>query len=129
MTIATIIIGAIALVVGAALLMRFTAIIMGRAVGGVANERHREAEHIVENGSPPPAWLKAISKGKGATVGENGRQRLLKKVDDLARYFSASPAFEDDEARRMLLTELRKARDAWSVAGLDDLMRGGTPLG
>ncbi len=104
-------------------LTRLAGALMGRMTGKVIAERHRCAEYIIDTGKVPTAWVQGLSpRGRAAP---RLRKHLLDKLDSMTRLFAHSPVFEDDEARRLFLGEIRRVRATWSTADLQQIMEGG----
>ena len=83
---------------------------IGKLVGKVTYERHSAAEEILATGGVPASWRR--SAGGPPFVPELER-KLLRRLDELVKYFERAPVFEDEESRAFLLDELRAARARW----------------
>ena len=101
--------------------------LVGKAFGKTVHDRHKSAERILEDGKVPSWWYEEFvtsrhGHGLRNTAGEvlpdqesrrRARLHFLKRLDGLLKYFRTAPVFENDEARRLLLEDLRTARDRW----------------
>ena len=107
--------------------MRWSVVIIGKVLGSVVEERHHNAEYITSTGQVPEAWtepyfkqIDELQKTPGLKSDERERriareeakakQRSLKGIDDLLRYFSRSPVFKDDFSRQVLLEQLESTK-------------------
>lgn len=110
--------------------MRWSVVIIGKVLGRVVEERHHNAEYITNTGQVPEAWtepyfkqIDELKKMPGLESDERERriareesrakQRSLKGIDDLLRYFSHAPVFSDDYSRKVLLDQLQSTKEAW----------------
>jgi len=80
-------------------------------VGKVTYERHSAAEEILATGGVPAAWR--LNAGAPPFAPGLGR-KLVRRLDELVKYFERAPVFEDEESRAFLLDELRAARVRWA---------------
>jgi len=116
----------LAMVVLLVLVTRFAAMASGKVLGATTAARHKAAEHIIATGQPPGEWIAALARR--SRRGERARRALLARLDGLIGYFKTASVFEDEETRRILLHELRKARDAWAaLENPDALVEKGAP--
>jgi len=114
--------------------VRWGAVIIGKVLGRVIDERHHHAEYITTTGQAPEAWTRpyferidALQASGGtepaaierriARLEAQARRRSLKGIDDLLRYFARAPVFADEHSRRVLLEQLEAARQAWREHG------------
>lgn len=109
--------------------VRWGAVIIGKVLGRVIDERHHNAEYITTTGQVPEAWTRpyferidALQASGGpqparerriARLEAQARRRSLKGIDDLLRYFARAPVFADEHSRRVLMDQLEAARQAW----------------
>lgn len=124
-----------ALVAGLLLLAAAFAIIVGliavytRRVADLAlTDQFRAAEAIV-NGRIPDQWVVQINRriawrGVIRLLGRDvrGRELALAKIDKLLRFYQNSAFFENAEARKLLLTELRETRGRWAQMTWEELV-------
>jgi len=106
------------------LLLRGAVILIGRFAGKYVGEKHKAAETIINTGTPPIAWIcNSIKKmaelredptgPRAMKIEEKARNSCLKRLEDLIKYFKASPLCQDEETRKILLDELSKVRRVW----------------
>ena len=110
--------------------LRWGVVIIGKVLGRVVYDRHRNAEHIINTGQVPDQWIgpyfkKMDEARKKDGVDETERERRItvldrkakrnsiKRIDDLLRYFSRAPVFADDHSRRVLMEQLEAAKAQW----------------
>lgn len=110
--------------------VRWGAVIIGKVLGRVIDERHHNAEYITTTGQVPEAWTRpyfqridalqasggtepAARERRIARLEAQARRRSLKGIDDLLRYFARAPVFADEHSRRVLMEQLEAARQAW----------------
>lgn len=124
-----------ALVAGLLLLAAAFAIIVGllavytRRVADLAlTDQFRAAEAIV-NGRIPHQWVVQINRriawrGVIRLLGRDvrGRELALAKIDKLLRFYQNSAFFENAEARKLLLAELRETRGRWAQMTWEELV-------
>ncbi len=109
----------LAIVVLLVLLARFAAAASGRVLGATTSARHKAAEHVIRTRRPPDEWIAALPRRD--VRAESAQRALLGRLDKLIRYFTHASVFQDEDARRILLHELRKARDAWASESPESL--------
>jgi hypothetical protein len=131
-------VAALSLVV--ALLTRGAAVLVGRLGGQTIRLMHESAEHIVECHTVPPAWQERLARKRGGAMGRAAargattvggcsapaasdprseaaaRRVCLRQLDRLIKHFEGSSLVADEEARHLLLAELREARWEWASA-------------
>ena len=110
--------------------LRWGVVIIGKVLGRVVYDRHRNAEYIINTGQVPDQWTEPFFKKidemrKLEQVDETERERRIsildrrakrnsiKRIDDLLRYFSRAPVFADDHSRRVLTEQLEAAKAQW----------------
>ena len=110
--------------------LRWGVVIIGKVLGRVVYDRHRNAEYIINTGQVPDQWTEPYFKKidearKKEGVDETERERRIasldrkakrnsiKRIDDLLRYFSRAPVFADDHSRRVLMEQLESAKAQW----------------
>lgn len=110
--------------------LRWGVVVIGKVLGRVVYDRHRNAEHIINTGQVPEQWTEPYFKKIDAVrdleqVDEAERERRIailerrakrnsiKRIDDLLRYFSRAPVFADDHSRRVLMEQLEAAKAQW----------------
>ena len=94
------ILGFLVFVVVLTLLVKAGSHIMGKRASHVIEERHREAEFIVETGRPPPTWA---------------TDDKLTNLNHLMAYFQTSRLVDNEPTRELLLNSLRQVRDTWEI--------------
>ena len=107
--------------------------VVGKALGKTVHDRHKSAESILEDGHVPSWWYREVLVSRlrpGASVDPKdpefrtrARRRFLKRLDGLLKYFDTAPVFESEEARRMLVRDLRAARERWATAPWADIVQ------
>lgn len=83
-------------------------------IQNVIGEKFKTAETLVNYKRIPDAWKKDFQmsrKGVGSDLDQE-RSFYQEKITDLVHYFETSPYFPGEEDRRILLEELRKAKDS-----------------
>jgi len=115
----------LAFIVFFVLTLKLAIILMGRIAGKYVGEKHRAADAIVNTGKVPMEWsdklkkrIFLLSKTQGSSkkifgIEKRAKTTVLKKVDHLIDYFKTSPLVEDKETKKILLSELQKARHLW----------------
>lgn len=110
--------------------VRWGAVIIGKVLGRVIDERHHHAEYITTTGQAPEAWTRpyferiaalqaagglepAARERRIARLDAQAKRRSLKGIDDLLRYFARAPVFADEHSRRVLIEQLEAARETW----------------
>jgi len=98
---------------------------VGKALGRTVYERHRCAEQILEDGRMPSSWYQEFEQSYAKREAPNPgnrefrirtRRHCIRRLDGLLKYFDKAPVFESEEARRMLLADLRNTRERWADA-------------
>ena len=89
----------LAFVVALTFLIRAGIQAMGRRAGRQVAEKHKDAESIIDTGSPPEHWPASDDR--------------LARLDELIGYFRTSPMVADEPTREYLLNELRRVRREW----------------
>ena len=112
----------VVLVVLLAVLTRMSIVVSGKVVGRIVNDRHKSAEYIVTTGKAPTSWTKRPAARRAG--GDRLRASLLKRLNEMTRYFAVAPVFETDEARGLFMAELKKTRERWSTAPIEDITGG-----
>lgn len=110
--------------------LRWGVVVIGKVLGRVVYDRHRNAEYIINTGQVPDQWtapyfkkIDAVRKLEQVDESERGRRisilerrakrNSIKRIDDLLRYFSRAPVFADDHSRRVLMEQLEAAKAQW----------------
>ncbi len=98
---------------------------VGKALGKTVYERHKYTEQILDDGRMPSSWYQKFERSAaGRAAPDPGdrefrirtRKYCIKRLDGLLKYFDKAPVFESEEARRMLLADLRNTRQQWADA-------------
>jgi hypothetical protein len=101
-----------------------------RAIGS----RLSDAEHIVNEGKLPEAWVQPFReriegiRGKGGPesklerVGHQARLRCLRNLDDMIKFFQERNVTDGEETRQFLLRSLKERRDWVAAAAWQDLL-------
>jgi hypothetical protein len=100
-----------------------------RRVADVAlTDQFRAAETIV-NGRVPDQWVVQINRRIAWESrlplfrrGVSRTELALAKIDKLYRFYERSPFFENEEARELLLTQLRETRERWGKMTWEELV-------
>ncbi len=123
----------LAFIVFFVLTLRLAVILMGRIAGKYVGGKHRAAETIVNTGKIPNEWsdklkkrISSVSKTQGSSkkilgMEKRAKTTVLKKVDHLIDYFKTSPLVEDKETKKILLSELQKARHLWEEKDWEEI--------
>ena len=110
--------------------LRWGVVIIGKVLGRVVYDRHRNAEHIINTGQVPEQWIgpyfKKMDEARTkdgvdeterdrriASLDRKAKRNSIKRIDDLLRYFSRAPVFADDHSRRVLMEQLESAKAQW----------------
>ena len=114
-------------VISGALLIHFTALVMGRRATKFLSETHGDIEYIHATGAVPPKWVEPFRKTLQQlrqddpqyrfTIDRNARsarKTCLKKLAKLHKYVYNSSLVQDEETREILLKKLATARETWT---------------
>ena len=88
--------------------LRWGVVVIGKVLGRVVYDRHRNAEYIINTGQVPDQWtepyykkIDAARKKEGvdetererriASLDRKAKRNSIKRIDDLLRYFSRAP--------------------------------------
>ena len=110
--------------------VRWGSVVIGKVLGRVVHDRHRNAEDIIGTGAVPEQrlapYFKRIDRleANRELSDEDRRRRIsrleakarrnsIKRINGLLRYFKRAPVFTDESSRRLLLDRLAAARAAW----------------
>ena len=98
--------------------LRWGVVIIGKVLGRVVYDRHRNAEYIINTGQVPEQWTEPYFKKideerRIAALERKAKRNSIKRIDDLLRYFSRAPVFADDHSRRVLMEQLEAAKAQW----------------
>ena len=110
--------------------LRWGVVIIGKVLGRVVYDRHRNAEYIINTGQVPEQWIgpyfKKMDEARTkdgvdeterdrriASLDRKAKRNSIKRIDDLLRYFSRAPVFADDHSRRVLMEQLESAKAQW----------------
>ena len=111
-------------------------VFMVNSMGKSVHRLHIQLEHVMNTNAPPPDWTRAIERkiARAAEIGKsekrirhlsnNGKKRVLKKLNHLIAYFKSSPVFENEHARTLLLNELREIRNRWKSGEWQSILAG-----
>jgi hypothetical protein len=100
----------------------------------IIGARLSDAEHIVNEGQLPEAWVQPFrkrieairrrggSESKMERVGHQARQRYLHNLDDMIKFFQERNVTDGEDTRQFLLTSLKKRRDWVVAASWQDLL-------
>jgi hypothetical protein len=101
-----------------------------RALSSTLND----TEHIVNEGKLPETWVQPfrerieIIRRKGGTesqterVGQKARQRFLRDLDDMIKFFQERNVTDGEETRQFLLASLKEQQDRVAAAAWQDLL-------
>jgi len=93
-----------------------------------------DTEHIVNEGKLPEAWMqpfrerieairrKGGSESKIERVSQKARQRFLRNLDDMIKFFQERNVTDGEETRQLLLASLKEQRDRVAAAAWQDLL-------
>ena len=110
--------------------LRWGIVIIGKVLGRVVYDRHRNAEHIINTGQVPDQWTQSYyskidkirtlqnvdEKEKERRIfilDKRAKKNSIKQINDLLRYFARAPVFADDYARKVLMEQLTAAKEQW----------------
>ena len=110
--------------------LRWGVVVIGKVLGRVVYDRHRNAEYIINTGQVPQEWTdpyfkkidvvrakEQVDEGERerriAMLERRAKRNSIKRIDDLLRYFSRAPVFADDHSRRVLMEQLKSAKAQW----------------
>ena len=110
--------------------LRWGVVVIGKILGRVVNDRHQNAELIINTGQVPEQWasafykkidqinksteIKDLEKQKRVSSLESKAKRYsIKRINDLLKYFSRAPVFTDDYSRKVLMDQLQEAKKEW----------------
>ena len=103
--------------------------LMGRVMGRTVHDRLKAAEHIVRTHQAPSEWAAVFPPDLGGgRSADRARGALVRRLDKLVTYLKSAPVFEDDNARRLLLGELGRARQMWLTESMRSILGAGGPL-
>jgi hypothetical protein len=100
----------------------------------IIGSRLSDAEHIVNEGHLPEAWVqpfreridaiqrKGGSESKTERVGHQARQRCLRNLDDMIKFFQERNVTDGEDTRQFLLTSLKERRDWVATASWQALL-------
>ncbi len=112
------------LLVFAALLVVLTVVVMriaGRTQGRTFADRERDAEHIMKTGTVPDAWI-AAPPSPSAADRDRTHADVMKRLDELCRYYERMRVPEDAGSHALLLSTLRRVRAEWANRDIDSLV-------
>ena len=104
----------------------------------VIGSRLSDAEHIVNEGKLPEAWVQPYRerieaiRGKGGSdskierVGCRARQRCLRNLDNIITFFQERNVTDSEKTREVLLTSLKKQRERVAATSWQDLLQSET---
>lgn len=116
--------------------------LLNRSAGAALTNQFRDAEFIVNQHHAPPAWTRPrrgfvwlmqsapglLKRGRhrpdaaADDASSPEKTRILKRMDELIRFFEESPFFEEEETRTLLLKELEAERTAWANKSLGEIV-------
>jgi len=115
------------------LILRLAVILMGRIAGRYVNDKHRAAEEIVNTGKVPKRWSNKLEKRiplvsnshqlkKALKMESRAKTIILKKMDNLIKYFKTSPLVQNKETKEILLDKLLRARKDWKEKNYKEII-------
>ena len=102
-----------------------------KVADGTLTQRFRAAKHITGSGSPPARWVRRadlrVSRRNRVRqvlgrplLDDRERDRLLhKQLQSLIGFFGQAPFFDSEEARALMLAELKAAGARWQAVSDD----------
>ncbi len=111
-------------------------VFMVNSMGKSVHTLHAQLEHVMNTNAPPPEGgggggggiARAAEIGKSEKrirhLSNNGKKRVLKKLNHLIAYFKNSPVFENEHTRTLLLNELREIRNRWKAGEWQSILAG-----
>jgi 5-bromo-4-chloroindolyl phosphate hydrolysis protein len=113
-----------------AVIVAFLIMYMRRVADVALTEQFRAAESIV-SGRIPDRWVAQINRRLVANRlvpifqrNLSGTELALRRIDKLIKFFVNSPFFENEEVRKLLLTQLQGTRQRWARMTWDELVSG-----
>ena len=113
------------LVIGSKLSMNMA----GKMLGRLVSDRNHDAECIVNTGKVPEMWIRQAEQRDLLShlgIGDmqiRSKQKLLKRLEELIRYFQKCPYVQGD-AKTILLEELHLAAQGWEAKPWTELTAG-----
>ena len=113
--------------------LRWGVVIIGKVLGRVVYDRHRNAEYIINTGQVPEQWIgpyfKKMDEARTkdgvdetererriASLDRKAKRNSIKRIDDLCADFSRAPVFADALAP-VLMEQLESAKAQWLKYG------------
>lgn len=92
-----------------------------RASESAITRYFKASEYILETSQPPPVWRapprwKRLLRAAPETANE---ESMLRRLDELIRFFEHSSFYEDEFAREQHLTQLEGIRQAWRAGKIN----------
>lgn len=84
-----------------------------RAAASAITRYFQASEIILATGNPPPDWLKPRRRWLRIGKASPSQSELLKRLDELTRFFEQCRFYEDDFSRDEMLAQLAAIRQAW----------------
>ena len=110
-----------------------TVYLMGKYGGESINRIHRDTEFIINTRKVPKGWQipweKRMSKLETGQSGKASRDRIeksahqqsLKRIHKLIRHFERTSMIEDEEARELVLKELKEVHAQWQSSNWEQI--------
>ena len=106
----------LAALIGALMLVRVIMWTTNRAAETAVTRYFKACEHILETGEPPSEWLVPPRRTRIFIPAPDAATHddILKRLDELHRFFEHCRFFEDEWAREQLLSQLEDVRERWT---------------
>ena len=109
-------IGFLCFIVLFVIMIKSSSRVIGYFVGRMITDKHRTAEEIITTEKVPRAWISHSSSEKRNKV------KILKRLEDLIKYFNNTPCFDSNDAKEMLLSDMKKIYSLWEESELKDIV-------
>ncbi|MYD11439.1 MAG: hypothetical protein F4X02_15520 [Chloroflexi bacterium] len=106
----------LASLIGAFMLVRVILWTTNRAAGSAITRYFKASEHILETGEPPAEWLVPPLRRRifSAAPPAVTQDEIMKRLDELFRFFEHCSFFENEWTREQLLAQLEAVRATWA---------------
>lgn len=89
----------------------------------LVERKHRDTEMITETDLAPPDWPRRISfRVLGFIGGKPAKKRMaMQRINRLISYFQRTPLVDDEDTRRLIVSQLTNARKLWKQRNWDEI--------
>ena len=88
----------------------------------VIEQKHRDAEEILNTGLVPLRWLKKGTVSRFLLISVTPKHIALRRLQKIINYFQRSPLVEDEESREILLSRLEAVKKAWQESDWQEII-------